>query len=135
MRETFIKLNTAYKNNEFEAIIDNQYGNYFLKLRSLSRTEILRQLAAKAKVNIENIQGRQLFEYMFCQNIQEVTIDNFIREIYQQERSERIVNEENLYTQLFRLTVFNWGGFYQNAVEQTIVNNYIKKIRDYNQLI
>jgi hypothetical protein len=33
------------------------------------------------------------------------------------------------------LTVFNWGGFYQNAVEQTIVNNYVKKIQDYNQLI
>jgi hypothetical protein len=33
------------------------------------------------------------------------------------------------------LQVFDWGGFYQNAVEQTIVNNYIKKIQDYNQLL
>lgn len=135
MRQIFRTLNSAYQNNEFKTILDHQHGNYFLKLRSLSRTEILRQLAERSNINIENVQGRQLFEHLFCQNIPEATIDEFIREIYQQERVERIGNEENLYTQLYRLQVFNWGGFYQNAVEQTIVNNYVKKIRDYNQLL
>lgn len=100
----------------------------------MSRAEILRQLAERIGANIENIQGRQLFEHLFCQNISEEIIDGFIREVYRQERVERIGNEDNLYTQLFRLTVFNWGGFYQNAVEQTIVNNYVKKIRDFNHL-
>lgn len=76
-----------------------------------------------------------MFEHLFCQNISEQSINEYIGEIYQQERNQRIGNEDNLYTQLFRLTVFNWGGFYQNAVEQTIVNNYVKKIQDYNQLI
>lgn len=135
MQEIFRALNKAYQNNEFETILNHQHGNYFLKLRSLSRTEILRQLSDRARININNIQGRQLFEHLFCQNIPEAIINAFIREIYQQERAERIGNEENLYTQLFRLTVFNWGGFYQNAVEQTIINNYVKKIRDYNQLL
>jgi len=135
MREIFRQLSNAYNNNDFSIILNNLLGNYFLKLRSLSRTEILRQLAQKTNIDIQNIQGRQLFEYLFCQNIPEKTIDDYIREIYQQERNERIGNEDKLYTQLFRLNVFNWGGFYQNAVEQTIVNNYIKKIRDYNQLI
>ncbi len=46
-----------------------------------------------------------------------------------------MVMRKNLYTQLYRLQVFDWGGFYQNAVEQTIVNNYVKKIQDYNQLL
>lgn len=135
MIEIFQILNTAYKNNQFEVILSHEYGNYFLKLRSLSRTEILRQLAVRAEINIVDVQGRQLFEHLFCQNIPEETINNFIRGVYQQERAERIGNEENLYIQLFRLAVFSWGGFYQNAVEQTIVNNYVKKIRDYNQLL
>ncbi len=135
MIEIFRQLSNAYNNNDFGIILNHQFGNYFLKLRSLSRTEILRQLAQRANINVQNIQGRQLFEHLFCQNILEQTIDDYIREIYQQERNERIGNEDHLYTQLFRLHSFNWGGFYQNAVEQTIVNNYIKKIRDYNQLI
>lgn len=135
MLEIFRILSSAYQNNDFNTILNHQYGNYFLKLRSLSRTEILRELAHAATINIENISGRQLFEHLFCQDIPQPTIDAFIRQVYQQERAERIVNEENLYTQLYRLQVFDWGGFYQNAVEQTIVNNYVKKIRDYNQLL
>jgi len=103
MREIFRLLYKAYQNNEFDIILNHRHGNYFLKLRSLSRTEILRQLAERAQVNIDNIQGRQLFEHLFCQNIPQAVIDTFIKEIYQQERSERIGNEENLYTQLFRL--------------------------------
>ena len=135
MRQIFRTLSTAYQNNDFVTIFQSQHGNYFLKLRSLSRANILRQLAERINVNIENISGRQMFEHLFCQNIPEETIDLFVREIYQREREERIGNEENLYTQLIRVTVFNWGGFYQNAVEQTIINNYVKKIRDYNQLL
>lgn len=135
MREIFRELNTAYQNNNFIVILNHQYGSYFLKLRSLSRTEILRELAQREEIDIQNVQGRQLFEYMFCQNIPEEAVNTFIHEVYQRERIERIGNEDNLYTQLFRLTVFSWGGFYQNAVEQTIVNNYVKRIRDYNQLL
>ena len=135
MRQIFTTLSRAYQDNVFKTILNHQYGNYFLKLRSLSRAEILRALAETADINIENVQGRQLFERLFCQDIPQATIDSFIRQVYQQERAERTVNEENLYTQLYRLQVFDWGGFYQNAVEQTIVNNYIKKIQDYNQLL
>ncbi len=135
MEEIFQKLKNAYQSNDFVTILNHPQGIYFLKLRSLSRVKILRALAKKEKVDISNILGKQLFEYIFCQNISEKSIDGLIIETYQQDREYRVGNEDMLYTQLFRLTVFNWGGFYQNAVEQTIVNNYIKKIRDYNQLV
>lgn len=135
MQQIFKTLNTAYQNNDFVTIFDSEHGNYYLKLRSISRADILRQLAERVNINIKNISGRQLFEHLFCQNIAEKAIDLFVREVYQHEREERIGNEENLYTQLIRVTVFKWGGFYQNAVEQTIINNYVKKIRDYNQLL
>jgi len=79
MQQIFRMLNKAYQNNEFGTIFNHQDGNYFLKLRSLSRTEILRNLAKTAEINVDNIQGRQLFEYMFCQNIPQAVIDNFIR--------------------------------------------------------
>ncbi len=135
MIEVFRKLNSAYNNNDFKPILNHQFGIYFLKLRSLSRVDILRQLAQRHTIDIQNVRGRQLFEHMFCQYIPEQLLNEYIKEIYQQERAERISNEDYLYSQLFRLRVFNWGGFYQNAVEQTIANNYVKKIKDYNQLI
>lgn len=134
MIEIFRKLNSAYQNNDFETILNHQYGNYFLKLRSLSRAEILRRLALLAGVNINNIQGRQLFEDLFCQNILQETIDNFIREVYQEERGIRQQNEEKLYHDLYRLNHLDSGGFHQSEVEVYIVKNYVKDISDLDVL-
>jgi len=135
MEHIFDELNNYYKENDFESIFNHKNGIYFLKLRSLSRTTILRKLAEKAKIENENIKGRQLFKYMFCQNIDITLIDELINDTYKEERVIRMANEENLYNQLYRLPILYWGGFYQNAVEQTIINNYVKKIQNYDELI
>jgi len=127
MEQIFNELKSYYEKNDFESIFKHKYGIYFIKMRSLSRTEILKRLAEKAGVDIGNIKGRQLFKYLFCQFTDIKIIDNFINETYQEERAIRRKNEENLYNQLYRLPILDWGGFYQNAVEQTIVNNYVKK--------
>ena len=92
-------------------------------------------MAEKVEINIDGVQGRRLFEFIFCQSIPENTINEFINEIYEEERAVRRENEEYLYNQLYRLLVLYWGGFYQNAVEQTIVNNYIKKIQSFDELV
>ena len=36
--------------------------------------------------------------------------------------------------QLYRVQEFNWGGLHQNSLEKTIVDNYVKKITDYEAL-
>jgi hypothetical protein len=134
MREIFRFLNRAYKDNNFQAIFEHQFGIYFLMLRSLSRIELLRELSTNFNINIDTVPSSHLFEHIFCLNLPIERIQAFIQQVYERERNLRRGNEDFLYTQLYRLTVFNWGGFYQNAVEQTIVNNYVKKIQDYNQL-
>jgi hypothetical protein len=134
MLEIFRTLNVAYQNNDFDTILNHQYGNYFLKLRSLSRADILRRLAAINETNIEGIQGRQLFEHLFCQDISQERIDGFIREVYQQERNARLQNEEQLYHDLYRITQLDSGGFHQSEVEVYIVKNYVKDISDLDEL-
>ncbi len=135
MKQAFQQLNNCYRSNDFEGIFTNELGTYFLKMRSVSRVAILRRLAEQADIDVDEIKGKKLFEFMFCQNIDRDLLDNFINELYEEERNERFENEDDLYKQLYRLRDFNWGGFYQNAVEQTIVNNYIKKIQNYDELL
>lgn len=135
MREIYTLLNNAYRDNNFETIFAHENGIYFLKLRSLSRAQILRNLAERTNVNVDGIGGRELFPHLFCSNIDECAIDEYINELYTTERAERLANEADLYIQLYRLENFDWGGFYQNAVEQTLVNNYIKKITNYDVLV
>jgi len=134
LRQAFRSLKRYYQDNEFEKIFSHDLGIYFLKMRSISRSNILRSFGDWMGIDTCGIPGRDLFEFMFCKSISTEMMDKFIRHIYDIERKERIKNEDYLYSQLYKLKVFDWGGFYQNAVEQTIVNNYIKKIQAYDQL-
>lgn len=135
MEQIFNELFLYYKNNDFGSILSHQFGIYFLKLRSISRPELLRKLADRVHINIDGVQSRQLFKFLFCQNIPENTINLFINDVYEEERIVRRENEEYLYNQLYRLPILYWGGFYQNAVERTIVNNYIKRIQSFDELV
>lgn len=136
LAEEFVRLKNLYRDNKFEEILNHELGIYFLKMRSVSRKEILLELAQKAKIDLPKISGRgeKLFEFLFVKNISISILDEFIKEVYERERTARRDQEDHLYSQLYKLRVFDWGGFYQNAVEQTIVNDYIKKIQNYDEL-
>lgn len=56
LEEEFAKLKRAYDNNEFEKIFNHKMGTLFLKLRSLSRTAILQELAKKLHVDISKVE-------------------------------------------------------------------------------
>lgn len=135
IKDEFKALKRYYRENDFEALITHDLGLYFLKLASVSRTSLLRRLAKKIRIAVPNISGRALFEYLFCKQISMDALDEFLVELHEEQRQQLIPDEEQLYSQLYKVKVFDWGGFYQNAVEQTIVNHYVKKIQDYKTLL
>ena len=55
------------------------------------------------------------------------------RNIKKKEKKEKVLKLK-LISELYKLKVFDWGGLYQNNLERTIVNNYVKKIRNFNLL-
>lgn len=75
-----------------------------------------------------------MFEAAFNADITTVTIEACVREIYREERERRRGNEMELLNQLYRVQEFNWGGLHQNSLEKTIVDNYVKKITNYEAL-
>ena len=116
-------------------LAESDDGLRFLKLRSLSRREHLIELFDKASITPQANSARGMFREAFESTaVDEKIIDQTISQIYASEREERRANEPELVNQLYRLDVFDWGGLHQNSLERTIVDNYVKKIRDYDQL-
>ena len=104
---------------------------YFLKLRSMSRPDLLKKLANKLDMPIP---PKPTLFHIFEQNVPLDRLDEFIKN-ESVEKLQEIANEDNiLYTELFKLDIYDWGGLYQNGLEKTIVNNYVKKIRNYDEL-
>ncbi|MFM6578028.1 MAG: hypothetical protein ACKPJQ_19630, partial [Dolichospermum sp.] len=77
----------------------------------------------------------QYLETLFNSQITIDIIHDCINEIYKEEREKRRVNEQELLAELYKLRVFDWGGIHQNDINKYIVDNYIKKINSYDNLI
>ncbi|MDE2858186.1 MAG: hypothetical protein OXN94_10100, partial [Chloroflexota bacterium] len=131
---SFASLKRLYDANRFAELIGSNDGIYWLKLRSISRKEQLQSICDRVGLGTAQVQTRNLFKFVFEQRPDESMVDDFIRTSYERERKQRLRNENYLVSQLYQMKVFDWGGLYQNNLERTIVNNFIKKIQDWDEL-
>ena len=134
MPSDFNTLGRLYEDDRFVELLRNSNGVYWLKLRSVSRAGQLREFCQRIGLRYESVPGRQLFAHVYHHRPDIRVLEDFIRELYQAERAQRKANEDDLISQLYQMKVFDWGGLYQNSLEQTIVNNYVKKIQNWEQL-
>ncbi len=123
-----------YQDNKFDVLLKEDRSIYWLKLRSISRKELLVEFCALANIDCSNVQGSALFEHIYDAKPSEELLNKFIAQKYLAERSDRKTNETILVSELYKMKVFDWGGLYQNNLERTIVDNYIKKIRSFDLL-
>ena len=126
---------SLFKNNNIKELSESPDGLRFLKLRSLARKEHLLQLFQVASVEPSSAKANAMFRQAFeTTGISAKVLDPFIREIYERQREQRRNLESKLISELYKIQVFDWGGLYQNSLERTIVDNYVKKITDYEVL-
>ncbi len=130
----FDALKRLYEDNRFVELLQTPDGLYWLKLRSLSRTEHLNELCVDAGIVSTGVPNRGLLAYVYSLHPPEEVVDGLIRRIYERERAERAANENYLISELYKMKVLDWGGLYQNSLEQTIVDNYVKRIMAWDDL-
>lgn len=131
----FTTASALFKSDRIKDLCESADGLRFLKLRSLSRKPHLMKLFEVALITPQTKSAQGMLKEAFeTVAVNDKIIDQTIAEIYKPERKERKEKEPDLVNQLYRLEIFDWGGLHQNSLESTIVNNYVKRIRDYDQL-
>jgi len=131
----FAELDRCFRNNDFPSIENDNRGIRFLKLRSMSRKSTMEEFCTLHDINIEELNSREYFSYVFnLGSVSDQQINDFINLKYQEERQERLQNQDYLVDQMNRLQHFDWGGSFGNSLEKNIVNNYVKKIQSYDQI-
>ena len=134
MANKFNYFKQLYQDNKFDVLLKEKSAIYWLKLRSISRKALMVEFCKLAKIDCVDIKGPKLFEHIYKQQPSEKLLTKFIEEKYQEERTKRKAGETKLISELYKLQVFDWGGLYQNNFERTIINNYVKKIKDFKIL-
>ncbi|MBE9233997.1 hypothetical protein IQ231_20600 [Cuspidothrix issatschenkoi LEGE 03284] len=135
MINTFSTLSRMYNENKFFELTSSPEGLYFLKLRSLARKDYYLRLFKNAHISSDTLKSIQYLEALFNSEISLQIIENTIKEIYIEQRNYRRANVESLLAELYKLRVFDWGGIHQNDINKYIVDNYIKKITNYDHLL
>lgn len=134
MSSKFNHFKQLYQDNKFDVLLREKEAIYWLKLRSISRKALMVEFCDLADIDCDGIKGPKLFEHIYNEQPSEALLDQFVEKKYQEDRAERKAEETKLISELYKLQVFDWGGLYQNNLERTIVNNYIKKIKDFEIL-
>lgn len=114
--------------------LDSDMGDRYLKLRSLNRSLYLKKLLQAHGVDIDNLKASDQLSIAFCLDIRIKQIEDFIKQEYHLERERRLEGEQDLFNELYKLKVFDWGGLHQNSLEKTIIDHYVKKISCYDQI-
>lgn len=130
----FKELDKYFRENKFETLENDEHGERFLKLRTISRSSELKEFCDLHSINYSVIK-EDLFCFLFKK--QEVSIskvDTFIKTKYQYERDFRVKNEQSLIDELCLLPYFDWGGSFGNSLEKNIVDNYVKKITSFQKI-
>jgi len=130
----FNEYKRLYTENKFDLLLRDRGSVYWLKLRSISRKKLLIEFCKIVCIDPEKTNSNDLLEYIYNVHPDENLIDEFIKKKYKEERSSRKEIEPFLISELYKMKVLDWGGLYQNNLEKTIVNNYIKKIKSYDVL-
>lgn len=134
MSLSFAQADTLFRENKLNQLCATVEGRRFLNLRSLNRKEHLERLFQASGIARPDVNSRQLFQEAFNANIGIEIIETCIGNIYSEQREYRRANEAELVNQLYRVQEFNWGGLHQNSLEKSIVDNYVKKINEYEVL-
>jgi hypothetical protein len=132
---TFKQAEAMFSKDQIRELAHEAGGLRYLKLRSLNRRDYLEKLFESAGIEPADTSAKAMFKEAFeTPAIDSSQIDELIRCTYEQERTGRRAREPELVSQLYRLQTFDWGGLHQNSLEKTIVDNYVKKITDYELL-
>jgi hypothetical protein len=131
---TFEECDRLFRNDNIGALGADINGARYLKIRSLSRRESLERLFDLSHRPRPDGNAAVLFRAAFESAITAEEIQTCIRDLYEAERAIRRGQEADLINQLYRLQEFNWGGLHQNSLEKTIVDNYVKRIRNFDRL-
>ncbi|GAP94595.1 hypothetical protein [Leptolyngbya sp. NIES-2104] len=116
----------------------NSTGQLWLKIKSITRKELLSEFTARLCLNLTSTTLSGQFEELFClletnssQSHQQ--LDAYIREKNLQQLQE--LDQEALVSELYKLKTFEWGGDYQNSLDKYLVSHYVKVISSYEVLI
>ena len=134
---SFKKFQKLFDSDKIQELSESAAGLLWLKLKSVSRKQLLNELQEFAGLSKSPDKVGEKFFAIFNELSSDIEksdelINRFIRdrsEIYSEKELESVASE------LHKMQSFSWGGDYNNALDKFLVNQYVKKINSYDGIV
>ena len=130
----FQRFKKLYQGNKFDTLLQQRNSVRWLKIFSISRKNLLVKFCRAAGIKCQKTAGVDAISEHIYNSQHGQLLDNFILQEYRAARTRRLADELALVSELYKVRTFDWGGLYQNNLEKTIINNYVKKICAFDDL-
>src|SRR5574344_517203 len=118
-----------FKDERLEELSKDNSGLLWLKLKSIIRTEIVKNFLRESELQVTETSQAGIFKELFEKLSSDlehsnVLLNNFIRN--ESQRQMNAINIKQLVSELYKLKIFEWGGDYQNSLDRYLVSKYVK---------
>ncbi len=116
----------------------NSSGLLWLKVKSLTRTQLLSELISDLKLSLPKstlgVQSKAVFEELQSIGLENAhrQIDEFIKRKHME--TSKTYDEQKLTSELYKLRHYDWGGDYKNSLDKHLVNDFIKVYQSYDEI-
>lgn len=138
MNRTFAQWKKLHDSDNLFDFNFDKFGLLWLKVKSITRKGVISEFIETYNYQLTetslNKQFTELFD-LLCNDIDlsHDNLDNFI--ISKNTLALNELDIESLVNELYKLTNFDWGGDYQNALDKYLVSRYVKANKSYNWLV
>jgi adenine-specific DNA-methyltransferase len=127
-----------YESDNLEEFNLNESGLLWLKIKSITRKELINEFVNKYEIKISSKTLNEQFQELynsFSKNIllEKEKLESFIKEKNNEELNN--IKKEELVSELYKMRHFDWGGDYKNALDRYLVDKYVKVFKRYDELI
>lgn len=131
----FRKFKNLFDTNKMFELLKHEDAVLWLKLRAISRKELLNEFIKSNKLYVKSTKAGDIFEELYSILKNDVNasgkIDEFIKDNLNVLDE---VGEQKLESELYKVKYFDWGGDYKNALDRYIVDKYIKKYASFDEI-
>jgi hypothetical protein len=127
----FKELKNLFDSNKMFELLKNEKSILWLKLRAISRKELLTNFVKENNFEIKSTKANDIFEELFNTVKDTNLIDDFIRnnlKVLDEKEEQKLVSE------LYKIKYFDCGGDYKNALDRYIVDKFIKKYSTFDEI-
>ncbi len=137
-KPSFSYWKNLYDSDKLEEFNFNLFGLLWLKIKSIVRKEFLSEFLATEKIELSEASLSSQFVELYnllaeTPEISHQKLDSFIKRKSILQASA--LDVESFVSELYKLRYFDWGGDYKNALDQYLVDRYIKVYKNFDELV